>query len=110
MVTIDGRFIKSTLEDQFKVRSYSGRYMYGEHCIAVQIDADSGPESDMVLMLVEAVIDKVQDFGSLTTGDVEAAIDKVRQAMRKAHTDSLGLGTVVYWPGIEFPKEEAGDI
>lgn len=82
MVTIDGRFIKSTLEDQFKVRSYSGRYMYGEHCIAVQIDADSGPESDMVLMLVETAIYKVQDFGSLTTGDVEEAIDKVRQAMR----------------------------
>ncbi len=110
MVTIDGRFIKSTLEDQFEVRSYSGRYMYGKTCVAVTCDADSGSESDVVLALVEAAIAQVADFGSLTTGDVEDVIDRVRQAMRKAHTDSLGLGTVVYWPGIEFPKEEAGDI
>lgn len=57
-----------------RVRSYSGRGMYGEECIAVVCD-DAG--------------DAVHEAGAL--------------GPPKPRTDSMGRGEVAYWPGIPAP-------
>ncbi len=58
-----------------KARSYSGRYMYGRHCVGVDLDRhDAG--------------------GELPKG---------------ANTDSMGLGSIWYWPAVAWPENMQDD-
>lgn len=63
--------------------TYSGRFMYGEECVGFDIDNIS-QMSDLTLALAEV-------YGT----------DKARAIMDKARTDSMGLGMIVYFPGVE---------
>lgn len=58
-----------------RVRTYSGRFMYGEECLAI-----SGADS---------------------TACIKAATDR---GIRGARTDTLGKDTIVYWPGVPVPE------
>jgi len=68
-----------------KVRSYSGRGMHSRPCFAITGDA-SAP---MKLAVGVAV-----DMGA--GDDADYLADRMQ-------VDSLGLGQVFYWPGIEAP-------
>lgn len=76
----------------YKCEAYSGRGMGGEKCLSVSLAADgNGPPSNI---------------GRLFADVLEATRDEyqghVAVAFRKMRTDSLGKGTVVYFPGVEF--------
>lgn len=58
---------------QLKLEAYSGRSMYGKECPSIR-----GP--DTIIIIEEAA-----------TRD-----------LRGARTESLGLGSVVYWPALEW--------
>ena len=67
--------------DEFGVdaREYSGRGMYGAYCWAI-------------------------DCGRYEEGEI--AERTVQLGRRGAAFDSLGMGSIVYWPSVKFEDEE----
>jgi hypothetical protein len=78
-----------------KVRSYSGRGMYGEQCVGV--DTDGGDFG----------------YGIVAAAMIEAADDDEREALAlafsKTRTDGMGRGIIVYWPDVAWPEGEEDD-
>lgn len=70
------------------VSDYSGRGMYGDTCLAFMVD-DNGLS---MLQLGWALAEAGLDFGQ----------DIVQSHCR---TDAMGLGEVVYFPGIQVDEE-----
>lgn len=74
-----------------EVRSYSGRGMYGAQCLAITVDSMTN-DAEFLMTLALDVAD--------SDGDLARTLaDGVR-------SDSLGRGTVYYWPGIEYDAED----
>lgn len=68
----------------FEIRSYSGRFMYGEECLAIT--------GDVVNMLQLGWLIKFHDHK-----------DEVYfEHLERTRTDSMGLGIVLYFPGIRY--------
>lgn len=65
---------------------YSGRGMYGERCPSFECDELS---------------DAFKVFVNLAAQDENMAF----ALASGARTDSMGMGMVVYWPRITYPKE-----
>ncbi len=84
--------LQELLEDAFKVRSYSGRGMYGATCLAVTTD-------DGLAEVVAHVVLNVDDENR----------HDVARALRRMKTDSMGLGMVVYFPGVPFEGDDSDD-
>lgn len=85
---------KSRLQDVLEstidgVRSYSGRGMYGRSCLGVETD-DLGD-------LFAAVLEELE--GEEDTQDVQPAFKSMR-------TDSMGRGTIVYFPSVPFVGDD----
>jgi hypothetical protein len=81
-----GIFVNALQDDGHNLYSYSGRGMYGKQCIAV--DIDGGVASFMFklgLLLGETSPEEVDAFTDLTIC-----------------TDSMGRGSVVYFPSLEW--------
>lgn len=76
------------------VRSYSGRGMYGEQCIAVVVPQYSNVW-DLAVALTEAA--HMNDFDTFELGS--------------PNQDNMGRGQVYYWPSLKWPAdaEEIGD-
>jgi hypothetical protein len=72
---------------------YSGRAMYGSTCIAFRSNGDLGGIMRFAYNLREAL-----DSAELDDLDVEDFLSSARQ-------DSMGLGTVLYFPSITVEKE-----
>lgn len=68
-------------------RPYSGRGMFGKKCFAITVDGSGLSE----------VADIAYECGRRDG-------DPYRFSYIKS--DSLGLGTVIYWPGIEWEESE----
>jgi hypothetical protein len=66
-----------------KPRAYSGRHMYGEYCLAVDVDS--------IGELAQWGLPKVADF---------------MRDMTIMKSDSMGLGFVVYFPGVPFVDDK----
>lgn len=73
--------------------AYSGRFMYGEKCIAFNTD-DS--VFSAIANLIEATLFLEYDDLMYELSDM----------LRKARTDSMGLGTVIYFPSIKFEEDQ----
>jgi len=73
--------------DGVEVRSYSGRSMYGEECLAAT-NCDLGP-------LVAAMVEAAGDGTIEHVGEVVYALERMR-------TDSLGRDIIIYFPGVPF--------
>lgn len=77
-------------DDVELLTDYSGRGMWGDHCIAFYIDnyalADWG---DVLAFIAERTSDKY-------ALDLSIA----------ARTDTLGLGIVIYWPWMQAPNPQ----
>lgn len=74
-------------------RSYSGRGMHGHECLA--IDCDSSKVLFNLAFLLDAA--RLHPCGALQD-DITILAD----AMRRACTEEIGLGTVIYWPRIKY--------
>lgn len=86
----DARYIHQAIVDldQGQVIDYSGRFMYGKHCFAVDV---ANPASFLTAFMFNLTNDA---YG---TASVLAESGDVR-------IDNLGRGWVIYWPDIDLPE------
>lgn len=88
-----------TLTDILNINSddirtdYSGRGMYGTTCLGIVL-SDVTP-IQLGVALVEALTADPDDMGQ-----VESAWEAAADIARRARTDSMGLGSIVYFPGV----------
>jgi len=108
MLTLDAEFVQSILAEEFDVFSYSGRFMYGRHCLAVNADGGRN-EVDVTFALIEAVLQHVADGSEVELNKALEAISDIKTLMRDARTDSLGLDMVVYWPELSYNDDDQDD-
>jgi hypothetical protein len=81
---------------QYEPRSYSGRCMYGENCLAVTTDSAS-EAATVILDVVQACAEN---------GSAEDVLELVAK-LRGSRTDSMGRSrVVVYWPDIKMSEAE----
>lgn len=73
--------------------SYSGRGMYGHECLAIDCD------SNKLLSHFSFILDAAKRY---PTDALVSDLEILTDAMRQACTDEMGLGTVIYWPRIEY--------
>lgn len=79
-------------ENDFEVRSYSGRGMYGKTCLGVDIPHGMGHLMATLILTVD-----------------EDDRDDVACAVETLCTDSMGLGQIVYFPRTPFVEKECED-
>lgn len=90
----------SAIEDAgHEVFGYVGRGMHGMHgskCLAVE--CDGGP--DFFLDLAVSLCENAEE---------PSEVLEILDALRGSRTDTMGHGSVVYWPSIEWAGEEGGE-
>jgi hypothetical protein len=86
------------------LRSYSGCGMSSEECLGVTISHSLGLGrfiADVMHALINFAVDEM---------DGDRAADIAAQAFAVMRTDSMGSGTIVYFPGVEYIKgDENGE-
>ena len=84
------------------IRSYSGRAMYGDRCIAV-----TGDDLDMFALGVA-----MADAARNECGEDEARLHLLLGELKRvsSRTDSMGRGTVLYWPRLAWDDEEMDEV
>jgi hypothetical protein len=70
----------------FEVRRYSGRGMYGKECVGIEIDGGIGE-------LFATVLETCHKQDGYMVEDLA-------EAFRGMRTDSMGRGTIVYFPSV----------
>lgn len=83
--------INACKELGYPVRSYSGRGMYGKYCVGIELD-----RGDSAFKLALHLSSELGDSAHFLN-DLD-----IRQ-------DSLGLGTILYFPYVEWPKDMPED-
>lgn len=71
--------------------SYSGRGMFGKHCLAINVE---DPLKDIAFIALEAQ--------NLDNSDVSSYFENVR-------TDSMGLRSVIYFPYVSYYDDDEDD-
>ena len=92
-----------SLQDMFEkagyeTRSYSGREMYGKFCLGVILE-----DNESVVRCMSNVLDAIRVEDPDTMADM---LDTLAYGLRRGQIDSLGLGLILYFPGIKFEGEE----
>lgn len=91
--------IQFNCEEEFKIRSYSGRRMYGKNCLAI-----NGDNLNMAVIgyLIgrNAVEEHEYDPRAETVGDTD---------LMRMRSDSMGLGEIYYWPDIPYVGNDDED-
>lgn len=77
---------------EFKIRSYSGRGMYGKECLA--IDGDDINLMQLGFIMGQQVAEERQYLHTKVFVD--------ESDMSGMRSDSMGLGMVYYWPHIAY--------
>lgn len=77
----------------FEVREYSGRGMYGRHCLAVVTGRDSLHSFEVGVHLGKAASDS-------------GRFDEIEDSILDMKEDSMGLGSVMYWPRVPYVSDE----
>ena len=86
--------IQEIMEDAgYECRSYSGRGMFGGHCLAIK-----GTIQSIGAELIDAIVEYDNDNAFC-----------IAKEFRSAHTDSLGKGSITYFPNIDFVEDEDKD-
>jgi hypothetical protein len=81
--------IENCLPDYASIQSYSGRVMYGKSCLGIRLDT------------VDSLQFVAEFIHSLTQEDDSLAGALIDESLR---WDDLGLGTIVYFPSVQFPE------
>ncbi len=88
---------KEIVEDSgLEARSYSGRCMYGANCLGVVVDSGIG----------EVVAEIIEHLAGLDDDERGQASREAADAFRGVRKDSIGHGTVVYFPSVPWEDEE----
>lgn len=80
-----------------ELRSYSGRGMYGRECVGVSIDGGGGDRSFVASAMYEAAQQE----------DPEDMLDDLLELFSYSEVDSLGFGTILYFPRWKMTDEMA---
>lgn len=96
------RFIEILSNSGFEPRSYSGRGMYGKACVGVDLDSSKSLFS-VGMDVAYAIVDECESTGE-DPADTLAEICNLR-----AREDSMGLGSIVYFPKLEWPSDLTSD-
>ena len=72
---------------EMSVRPYSGRGMYGKECVGVEVD-------DIFTLALA--------LGDANNGNIDLF------QLGTPRSDSMGLGTIYYWPRLEWPEGVEG--
>lgn len=75
--------------------NYSGRGMYGRTCIGFDLKQGMSP-----MAFFADVLEALED---VEADDREHALRALTLMMKDAKTDSLGLGTILYFPSFNTP-------
>lgn len=78
---------------------YSGTYTYGASCVGFATDSETTP----IRFLGELIEELVE-------ADEQDALLVLAKLLRRSQVDSLGLGKILYFPGVEAPTESFEDI
>lgn len=76
----------------YETQSYSGRAMFGDRCLAFTVDQGTSPFRAFADILDE------------TASGLEET-EVLSKALRDTRTDSLGLGSIIYFPRFEYAEE-----
>ena len=88
-----------------EIRSYSGRGMFGDRCVSVNVDSLSElPKvgAEMMQALNEWYGDATTIESDLAHLQYEREKEELLDILAKTYYDNLGLGFVVYWPKLEW--------
>ena len=75
-------------DNNYNTRAYSGRGMYGRACLGVAVDN--------VGRLLSGIVHEVNDDNR----------EEIAEAFRGMAMDSLGLGTIVYFPEVTYVSDD----
>ena len=82
------QYLTALLEDAgYDPQPYSGRGMFGKQCVSVRSD-------ERLLMVLSDIVGCIED-------KMQSA-----ELLRRAETDQMGTGIVVYWPSAKWPTKE----
>ena len=102
--------MQEAVEDAgYETRSYSGRGMFGKECLGVEVDR--GSMGSFIADVIDTLHSRVDSSGDdeEAEAEVDDAFDAVAQGFRRMNTDSMGLGSILYFPGVPFEDEDADD-
>ena len=88
--------VREMLEAGLDVHKYSGRFMYGDHCVSIHTDRDTTPFE------VGLIVGKICGQNRDDLPNIDDLPD-VKQ-------DSLGMGMVIYWPQLAWSAEVEREI
>ncbi|MEM3368597.1 MAG: hypothetical protein QXP88_00680 [Thermoproteota archaeon] len=77
--------------------SYSGRFMYGAHCVG--IIADSIPEA--FAQASDAIFELLTEKGIYDISEYNYILKLI---LEDARIDNMGTGYIVYWPSLNIPS------
>jgi len=97
---MDKHIIQEILEDAgYECRSYSGRGMGNQYCLGIVLEQDQSVGHlfrDVLITVVELMDADAHDI----------VIYQLPEPFASMKTDSLGRGTIVYFPGVEYVDED----
>ena len=95
----DSMWLAKALQDcDLKPRSYSGRFMYGKQCLGVVTD-------DSPLQLVGQILVSLCQGASPVRAKQD--VMDLAELLGDARMDSMGLGTIIYFPSVTWCEEYA---
>jgi hypothetical protein len=90
--------VRDSAQFDVDVRSYSGRGMYGENCLGVTISPGEMGQFIARLMEAQHLLDTEEGDEEVKETEWEA----VAKGLRRWTQDSMGRGTIIYFPGVPF--------
>jgi len=88
---------------EMRIRSYSGRGMYGKECMAL-VCQSYGQVARVIAGVMRFACDQAEN-----NPESPVEVDDVEINLGRMQMDSMGRGIVAYWPDIPFEGEEDGD-
>lgn len=81
-------------ENEYNTRSYTGRGM-NSSCLAANFDGNIGKVMYDIIKALELAFE-----------DDYSKVSEVADAVREMKTDSMGKGSIIYFPSISYSKDE----
>jgi hypothetical protein len=87
-------FAQILVDADLEPRDYSGRGMYGKKCLGFVIERNDSP--------LRAFGGMLASLSSLNGARVKSDLSDLSELMLEACEDSMGLGTIVYFPKVKW--------
>ncbi len=88
-------------DDNFEVRKYSGRAMYGKECLGIVVD-DIKHFNTHIFNRLRKLFDSFEYHDDT----IDNTLADLAQASRHMRTDNMGQSTIVYFPNIKLVDDD----